>query len=406
VRLSIVIVTHNRREALRHTLSRVLPNPDLPHGQMELIVVDNASTDGTAAWLAESHPSIRVLRRPRNEGVSARNHAFAEARGAYVLLIDDDSHPVDDAVARSLAYMDEHPRVAAVGGRVELLDGRCEASALPAVTINCAVVLRKAALDEVGGFPREFFRQAEEYDLCLRLWQAGWRVERFEDLVYRHNKAPGNRNTAWVHRLDIRNNLILLERYLPAALRSEYRADWTQRYRALARHAGRRWSAWLGQAQGRAWFVREAIAGRSILGEEAIEAVFDLQRQRKAVSQWAPRHGVRRVAIADFSKNLYATWRACRDAGLDVVCIADGHPAYASSGYRGVPIVSDDAAARLEVDGVVLSNVNPAQIERRYAELLLRWEDRPVLRLWQPRLLGQAIRRPSQSNPSTRSNVA
>jgi hypothetical protein len=123
-----------------------------------------------------------------------------------------------------------------VVGRVVLPDDRFEASALPGVMINCAVCIRKSALDEVGGFPVEFFRQAEEYDLSFKLWKAGYSVERFEDLVYRHEKAPGNRAGAIVHRLDMRNNLILIERFFPPKMRRFYREDWTNRYLALARH--------------------------------------------------------------------------------------------------------------------------------------------------------------------------
>src|SRR5690606_38545746 len=120
------------------------------------------------------------------------------------------SYPLGDTVTAGLAHLDREPGCAAVGGRVELLDGRYEASALPAVAINCAVVMRKRVIDEVGGFPAEFFRQAEEYDWALRAWGAGYRVDRFEDLVWRHNKAPGNRTPGAIHRYDVRNNLILL----------------------------------------------------------------------------------------------------------------------------------------------------------------------------------------------------
>ena len=386
MKLSIVIVTHNRCEALRRTLGILRDHPHLPHDDMELIVVDNGSSDGTAAMLARESKELHIIRRGRNEGVSARNHAFKMARGEYVMLIDDDSYPLGDAADRSMAYLDTHPRTAAVVGRVELPDGRLEASALPTVTINCAVILRRRVIDEVGGLPTEFFRQAEEYDWSFRIWQAGYRIERFEDVRYRHDKAPGNRIPAAVRRYDLRNNLILLERYLPQPLRREYRRDWIQRYGALARTGGGRWAHWRGRVDGLGWAVREAARGRRLLDDATIERIFDLDGQADRIAQWSRRHGIQRVLIADLSKNLYATWRGCREAGLTVVGITDNGPAFEGLRYRDLPVRMDAAWSSTAVDGIVLSNVNPAQVERRAAELEAQFA-KPVLSLWQPRWL-------------------
>ncbi len=387
MKLSTVIVTHNRREALRHTLTMMRDNAPLAGLAGEVIVVDNGSTDDTAAMLGREHPGVRVLRRARNEGVSARNHAFAVASGEYVMLCDDDSYPVGDAANRAVAYLAREPRCAAVGGRVELLDGRCEASALPTVTINCGVVLRKRVIDEVGGLPTEFFRQAEEYDWSFRAWGAGYRVERFEDLVWRHNKAAGNRPSGRVHRYDVRNNLILLERYVPEPLRSEYRRDWVARYGALARSHGRRLAHLHGRWSGWCWSHREARRGRRVLRPEAIEAIFGLEAQGARVRKWASDQAIGRVLIADMSKNLYATWRACEAAGLKVVGIAENGSAFAGMAYRGAVVQPDEAWRAARFDGVVLSNVNPAQVEARAAQLAARF-GRPLLTVWRPRLLG------------------
>lgn len=384
MRLSIVIVTHNRREALLRTLGILAANPPIRGGEFEVLVVDNGSTDNSAHDALRAHPAARVILRPTNEGVSARNYAFAHARGEYVALIDDDSYPLEDAVQRSLAYMDANAKVGAVVGRVELPDGNCEASALPTVAINCAVCIRKNVLDKVGGFPKEFFRQAEEYDLSFRIWRAGYTVERFEDLVYRHEKVAGNRWPAWIHRLDIRNNLILLERYLPTDLRREYGRDWVLRYRAMARHAGHSFAALQGRVQGFSWKFREVWHGRQTLDEDTIENIFGLRQQADAVAAWASHHNIKRVALADFGKNTYATYRACKRADLDIVALGDANPAFRGLRYRNIPIVERSP----NVDGVVLTNVNPAQIHRRLDTINAAFGG-PVLSLWTPRFLAQ-----------------
>jgi hypothetical protein len=123
-----------------------------------------------------------------------------------------------------------------------------------------------------------------------------------------------------------------------------------------------------------------------VLGDDAIESIFHLDRQANAIAAWSRAHGLKRVAIADFSKNLYATFRGCREAGLDVRAIVDRNPAFAGITYRGTPI----NAAPPAVDGVVLSNVNPAQVERRVLDLC-RTFDGPILRLWEPRKLGPRV---------------
>ncbi len=390
MRLSIVIVTHNRRAALARTLKHLdalACDGHLPSGGTEVIVVDNGSTDGTWQEAARSAQDVRVIRRPRNEGVSARNHAFTVALGEYLLLIDDDSYPLGDAVMRSLEHLDAQVQCAAVVGRIELPDGTPEASALPTVVANGAVVLRKAVIDRVGGFPREFFRQAEEYDLSFRIWNAGFRIDRFEDLVYRHEKVGGNRAMPIIHRMDMRNNLILADRYLPGPWRRKYASDWAMRYLALARHAGMAAAAHRGRISSWVWRGRDRLAPRRHLSGPAMEAIFGLRSQADRIAWWASKHRVRRVVIADFSKNIRATLEGCRACGLDVLAVADRHPAFSGRRWEGAPILTDESALRLNPEGVVLSNVSPARVEARLGELRRAWPI-PVLGLWEPATLG------------------
>jgi len=380
LRLSVIIITHNRQAALMRTLDHLVSNSHLPHDSMEVIVIDNGCTDDTSKMVRARHDlRLRIIRREQNEGVSARNYGFAEARGDYLLLIDDDSFPIGDAVERSLARLDGSPMTAAVVGRVELSNGKAEASALPGVIANGAVCLRKRVIDEVGGLPREFFRQAEEYDLSFRIWNAGYVIERYEDLVYFHDKAPGNRELRAIHRFDLRNNLILIERYLPRKYREVYRRDWVKRYSAFARNDYCRRAAFRARIDGLAWRFREIIKGRQELSERAFESLFQHERQTNLIKAWARTHHIRRAMIADFSKNIYATWRACRLNGLEITGLYDRHVAFGGMKYRGIPIVDSLGA---DTDGMVLSNVNPAQVEPRI-KMIRQVFPGPVLQLWE-----------------------
>lgn len=386
MKVSYVIVTRNRRDTLLRTIAKLQANPDLRREQWELIVVDNASEDDTAEAVVAHHHGAHVIRLQENEGVPARNYALPVAKGRYVVFLDDDSYPLPGTLAKALPYMATHAKTAALVARVILPDGSFEAPAMPAVTLGGASIIRRTALQQVGGFAPEFFRQAEEYDFSFRLWKAGYKVERFEDALFGHDKVATGRCSALTRKMDLRNNLILVERYLPRPLRRAYRRDWVQRYALLGLHDGHEDAINAALCEARVWAERERTVGRKVLDGETIEKLFQLEAQAKAVAEWSRTHGVRRVVVGDFSKNIYATYRACRRAGLTVVAVADGNAAYAGGKYRGVRIVSDAVAARLASDGVVLSTVNPAQVDGRTSQLQSTFAC-PVLRLWEPKYL-------------------
>jgi len=386
MKLTYVIVTHNRHARLLQTL-RLLPDvTPLPDSEWDIHVVDNGSIDGTFEALATLHLPINVTRRPKNEGVAARNHGINEARGEYVVLLDDDSYPTGNAIGDSLRWLDANLTCAAVAGRCVLPNGALEACALPNVFLSGAVCARADALRQVGGFRDEFFRKAGEYDVSFRLWLAGWRIDRFDDVLYRHDKIPTGRNPSLAHFMDVRNNLILAERFLPHSLRAIYRADWLRRYSALAQHANCGHVVAEAIEDSRRWAVAEAKRGRCTLPPHLMERCFHFDEQCIAVRQWKQTHGVRRVLLADFGKNIYATFAACRDNELKVAAIIDNHDAFAGMRYRSVAIRFDADVSTRDVDGIVLANISPAVCDSRAEQLQQRF-DLPVLKLWQPRWL-------------------
>lgn len=384
MKLSYVIVTRNRRDVLMSTLARLEECTHLPRRAWEVLVVDNASDDDTPQAVAKAFRGVRVIRLAENEGMPARNHAFGAARGRYVALLDDDSYPTGQAIPMSVAYLDRNARAAAVVGRVVLPSGALEAPALPSVLLGGASVVRKAVLEETGGFSPEFFRQAEEYDLTFRILARGWRVDRFEDVVFRHEKVPGGRTGELTHRMDVRNNLILVERFLPPPARRAYRHDWIRRYVALARHDGHADAARRGLCEAVVWARRERSVGRQTLPPAALEAAFGFEAQARRVAQWCGEHQVRRAAIADFGKNIYATYAACRSAGVELMGLVDDRPAFRGMRYRGLSLVNPADVGALGVDGVVVANVNPAQVDT-VAERVRQHFKGPVLTLWTPR---------------------
>lgn len=386
MRLSYVIITHNRRDTLLRTLARLEETTPLERGDWEAVVVDNGSDDGTARAVAADFPSVRVVKLHHNEGMPARNHGFRVAGGQYVCMLDDDSYPVGDAIPDSLEYLDRNELVAAVVGRVELPDGSTEGPALPHVLLGGASVVRKTVLDATGGFAPEFFRQAEEYDLSFRILATGCRIERFEDVVFYHEKVPGGRSSALTHRMDLRNNLILVERFLPESLRPHYRHDWLRRYAALARYDEQLDAAKQGLREAHAWARREREGGRQTVDGDVVEQVFGSRAKPQAAVEWTRRNKVARVAIADYGKDVYGAYAACGFARLSPVALIDHRPAFVGSNYRGLPIIPPCDLPSLNVDGVIVSNVNPAQVGPCVARIMEVFGG-PILTFWQPAYL-------------------
>jgi GT2 family glycosyltransferase len=395
MRLSYVIISYNRRDRLLETIALLPEVTPLASTDYEIWVVDNASSDGTAMAVQTRFPRVKVIVNAANQGMFARNHAFSRCAGEYVISLDDDSYPADArGVGMALAHMDANPTTGAMVAKVVLPDGSCEGPALPAVIMGGATCFRKSTLDAVGGFRREFFRQAEEYDLSFRLWHAGWRVDRREDIVIRHEKVAGaGRDDSFVRQMDLRNNLIIAQRFLPNKLRRIYWEDWKLRYHALADGKASNMQIRKAIASAKAWSIREAILRRRLpLGVEALENIFSFRQQADTVGKWARKHSAWRVVLADFGKNIWATYNACRASGLQLRCVADENPAFDGLDYRGLPILPMHKAFEGgSIDGVVIANLNPVQVEARERSIRQVFGG-PVLKLWTPPRMATNVR--------------
>ena len=184
--VSVIVPTYNRRALLAESLASLGAEEGVDY---EIVVVDDGSTDGTAAWLATlGDPRIRVLSGAHAGIAAARNRGLAAARGAIVAFHDSDDLALPGRLARPLAYLRAHPDVDLVvqNGVIET-DGQREPWVRPAVAqvlgrgpLGVAeifrwnlgqlqgVCVRRRALEAVGGFDPAF-DVLEDLDLVLRL---------------------------------------------------------------------------------------------------------------------------------------------------------------------------------------------------------------------------------------------
>lgn len=211
--LSVIIVNWNGVDILRDCLASVFEN--LGGASTEVLVVDNASTDGSADMVEREFTRGRLIRNVENRGfAAANNQAFREARGRYVLLLNSDTVVLGDVFQRSVDYMDAHLDVGAMGCRVlnpdrtmqptcfrypSLLNLALWATGLTAlpgrffgrerfrgwnrdterdvdVVTGCYLMIPREVIAQVGLLDENFFFFGEETDWCRRISQAGWKV--------------------------------------------------------------------------------------------------------------------------------------------------------------------------------------------------------------------------------------
>ena len=388
-RVSIVMASYNRRAVVLETLDALAEN-GLPADEYEVIVVDNASTDGTPAALAR-RPDVRSLPLRVNRGSCAKALGVGIARGEFIVFLDDDSCPRPGSLERMLAHFAALPTLGAAGFLAHLPDGSQECSALPHVFIGCGVGFRARALREVGGLDPSFFMQAEEYDLSFRLLACGWDVRTFGDLAVEHRKSPQARRSDRTMFLDTRNNLRVVARYLPREYARIYRDEWRLRYAWLAERLGQSAAYRRGVRAG--WWrglLERLRYARWRLSQPVLERVFAWERLRREFADLVEA-GVERVVLADLGKNVYAFWRAARAVGVDVAAIASDAFAAPGRTYRGVPVLTTDAALKLDPDAYVVSNTSFVHATQCYADLRTR-TSRPVHHWFGPPPGGPATR--------------
>jgi GT2 family glycosyltransferase len=213
--LSIIIVNWNTQDLLDRCLKAIYST--LSSLSAEVIVVDNASTDGTQDFVRRDYPQVKLIVNKQNLGFArANNQGLRLAQGRYHLLLNTDAFVHQGALKTMVRFMDEQPEAGAAGCRLYYEDGSLQRSctSFPTLStelwqafwldrlfpasptfgkywmtywefndtrevdsiIGAFMMLRPEAISEVGGFDPGFFMYSEEVDLCYRLKQRGWKV--------------------------------------------------------------------------------------------------------------------------------------------------------------------------------------------------------------------------------------
>ncbi len=229
VDFSVIVVSWNTRELLRQCLQSIVDEPGIeivaagaqPSGAArlaaEIIVVDNASDDGSAQMVQADFPQARLIANRHNAGfAAANNQAIAQARGRVLLLLNPDAYLLPGALAGLARFLRDHPEAAAAGPNVLNPDGSWQAAAFRFATLwdlfceavflsvlwprsplfarkelggfdrdavrevdwvqGCALAVRRDVWDAVGPFDEGYWMYVEELDWCRRAKNMGYRI--------------------------------------------------------------------------------------------------------------------------------------------------------------------------------------------------------------------------------------
>ncbi|UOF91395.1 glycosyltransferase family 2 protein [Fodinisporobacter ferrooxydans] len=204
--VSIVILCWNRKEDVLESLRRIR---DIEYENIEIIVVDNCSTDGTQIAIEEQFPEVKLIKMFKNIGIEAYNIGFKNAKGKYIVILDDDSFPRRDSIGRMVEKFEEDEKLGVVAFDIrnyyqydEIINKKIdEIDNNKAIVSNNYIMsfngagagVRSDVFEKVGFYPEEFFLYCNEQDTSFRILDSGYKIQFFYDVVAYHKYSPKNR---------------------------------------------------------------------------------------------------------------------------------------------------------------------------------------------------------------------
>jgi N-acetylglucosaminyl-diphospho-decaprenol L-rhamnosyltransferase len=221
--LAVVVVNYNTGQYVTRCVRSAVESAG--DARLEVVLVDNASVDGSAERAAADHPEVTLIRNDANRGfAAAANQGMAATSAPFILLLNPDAEVLSGTLGGFVKVARDHARAGAVGALVRDPDGSVYPSARKVPTLGEAlghaflgpfvpnrfsksytmadwdrrtersvewvsgscVLLRRRALDEVGLFDEGYFMYVEDVDLCTRLRRAGWEVRFSPELEVVH----------------------------------------------------------------------------------------------------------------------------------------------------------------------------------------------------------------------------
>ncbi|MBU1095473.1 MAG: glycosyltransferase family 2 protein [Bacteroidetes bacterium] len=195
--VTINILSFNRKEELRNTIKNVMMQS---YKNIEVIVVDNASTDGAPDMVKEEYPQVKLIRLKKNIGVSGWNEGFKAAAGKFVLVLDDDSYPSEHAIRNGVDLLALNKKTGVIA--YSIYNTRIENSETeefkdtPSLFVGCGALIRKEVLRKVGLFNELIFIYLHELDFSARVYNAGFFIKYLSNSTVFHKQSLKSRDNS------------------------------------------------------------------------------------------------------------------------------------------------------------------------------------------------------------------
>lgn len=217
--ITVAILTWNRLESLIRAIDSIFAQSVKIS---EIVVVDSGSNDGTSEYLEKTWPDIKLVRLPQNLGCPmGRNIAFANCTGDIVFFLDDDAWLRPDTIEKCLDLFCIHPDLGIVSCRILAPGDTVSFAPEPypsPVFSGGASAFKREALKVAGLYPPDFFRQAEEADLAMRIWDNGYQIMQLNDAYVVHERQTDSKKERMVLYYAVRNQISITIRRYPLAL--------------------------------------------------------------------------------------------------------------------------------------------------------------------------------------------
>lgn len=204
--VSIVSICWNRKNDICESLKKIR---EIDYDNLEVILVDNHSEDGTVEEIEKNYKEVKLIKMFKNIGIEAYNIGFKNAKGKYIIIIDDDSFPHKMAVKRMVEKFENDEKLGMVAfdvrnfynyDAVTMEENVTQSSETKAEAKNYLMAfngagagVRRDLLEKVGFYPEEFFLYWNEQDTAFRILDSGYKIQFFSDVVSYHKYSPKNR---------------------------------------------------------------------------------------------------------------------------------------------------------------------------------------------------------------------
>lgn len=221
--VTVNILSFNRKDELRNTLTKVY---EQDYKNIEVIVVDNASSDGSAEMVKNEFPSVQLIQMKKNIGIAGWNEGFKVAKGEYVLVLDDDAYPESKAVSRSLIEFDLDVSIACI--TLNLINTQTNEfyynNWLPVeknkrtywpVFVGCAFIVKIERLPKSFNFPKEYFVYQHELPMSAELYIYKKKIVFIPEIIGFHKFKDNLGYQVFHDEMNFKNTLFFISEFIP-----------------------------------------------------------------------------------------------------------------------------------------------------------------------------------------------